>query len=63
MTQIACTVAEQRSISIFSVYASQDALFYEQIERHLNAWKRQGLISEREREAGSDVQGEQCASR
>jgi hypothetical protein len=37
--------AEQRPISIFSVYAAQDALFYEHIERHLNALKRQGLIS------------------
>jgi hypothetical protein len=34
---VGVATAEQRSISIFSVYVSQDALFYEQIERHLNA--------------------------
>src|SRR5712691_11776233 len=37
--------AEHRPISLFSIYAPQDASLHEQFEKHLISLKRRGLIS------------------
>src|SRR6266446_4525256 len=37
--------AAYRPISLFSVYAPEDVLLHEQLEKHLSSLKRQALIS------------------
>src|SRR5712692_1111791 len=37
--------AGQHSISLFSVYAPEDASLYEPLKKHLSSLKHQGLIS------------------
>lgn len=53
--------ARQQPISLFSVYAPEDAALYQQLEKHLSSLKRQRVISMRSLDtiaAGADRDGE-----